>query len=108
MPTQELIARQVEAALDAHVRPALASHGGAVEVDEINADGVVGVRLLGACVGCPAADYSMQDLVRRALLREVDAVTDVVLVGSISEDLISQARSLMGRGHHRVPLTLIA
>lgn len=50
----------------------------------------------------------MQDLVRRALLREVDAVTDVVLVGSISEDLISQARSLMGRGHHRVPLTLIA
>lgn len=87
----------VEAALDARVRPALAAHGGAVEIDDISPEGVVGVRLLGACVGCPAADYSMQDLVRRELLGAVPGITDVVLVGSVSDDLLAQALVFLHR-----------
>ncbi|MDO5092042.1 MAG: NifU family protein [Propionibacteriaceae bacterium] len=90
----------VEAALDARVRPALAAHGGAVEIDDISPEGVVGVRLLGACVGCPAADYSMQDLVRRGLLGAVEGITDVVLVGSVSDDLLAQALVFLRRNNN--------
>ena len=90
----------VEATLDAHVRPALAVYGGAVAIDDISPEGVVAVRLLGACVGCPAADYSMQDLVRRELLDALNGVTDVVLAGSVSDDLLAQALVFLRRPHH--------
>lgn len=99
---------QVEAVLDARVRPALRSHGGSIEVEELSAAGVLGIRLLGACVGCPAADLSMQYLVREELLGTIDWLTDVVLVGSVSDDLLGQARRLMHRSPGGVPLRLIA
>jgi Fe-S cluster biogenesis protein NfuA len=44
---------KIEAAID-RVRPALQADGGDVELIEVN-DGVVSVRLTGACGGCPMA-----------------------------------------------------
>lgn len=95
--------------MDARVRPYLRSHGGAVQIESLDARGVLGVRLTGACVGCPAADLSMQTVVREELLDAMPELTDVVLVGSVSDDLLNQARWLLDHGARRtVPLRLIA
>jgi len=71
---------QVEAVLE-EVRPALAMHGGGIElvgVDE--ATGVVQVRLRGACVGCPMSTLTLKMGVEAALMDAVPSVTEVVAV----------------------------
>ena len=44
----------IEAVLDEHVRPLLRTHGGEMEIIEVE-DGVVRFKLKGKCAGCPAA-----------------------------------------------------
>ncbi len=58
-------AEAVEAAL-AEVRPLVESHGGALEVDHVK-DGVVAVRMLGTCDGCPSSSATLTYGVEAAL-----------------------------------------
>ncbi len=55
----------VEAAL-AEVRPLVESHGGALEVDRVK-DGVVWLRMLGTCDGCPSSSATLTYGVEAAL-----------------------------------------
>jgi nitrite reductase/ring-hydroxylating ferredoxin subunit/Fe-S cluster biogenesis protein NfuA len=57
---------RVEAALES-VRPMLASHGGSVELVEIQLPGSVTVRLLGSCDGCSAAGLTLSAGVETAI-----------------------------------------
>ena len=71
---------QIEAVLE-EVRPALAMHGGGIElvgVDE--GTGVVRVKLRGACVGCPMSTLTLKMGVEAALMDAVPSVTEVVAV----------------------------
>ncbi|MEV0899168.1 NifU family protein [Actinoplanes sp. NPDC049802] len=86
---------EVEQVLDARVRPTIHAHGGYVEVDRLTEDGVLHIRLLGACAGCPGTDYSMKYLVSEEVVGAVEGVTEVRLVQSVSDDLIFQALRLM-------------
>ena len=47
-----MLKESVETALD-EIRPALQADGGDVELVEVTEDGVVKVKLTGACHGCP-------------------------------------------------------
>ena len=70
---------QVEAALS-KIRPALQRDGGDVELVEVTEDGLVKVRLTGACKGCPMAQMTLQTGVERLvkeLVPEVKAVEAV-------------------------------
>ena len=58
-------AEAVETAL-AKVKPLVESHGGAIEVDSV-ADGVVTVRMLGTCDGCPSSSATLTYGVEEAL-----------------------------------------
>ena len=57
---------RVAAALDS-VRPYLGSHGGDVELLEINDDGVVRLSLLGTCQGCPSSSVTLKFAVEEAI-----------------------------------------
>lgn len=57
---------RVRTALDS-VRPYLGSHGGDVELVEVSADGVVRLRLLGSCHGCPSSAVTLQLAVEGAV-----------------------------------------
>ncbi len=70
---------QVEAALD-KVRPALQRDGGDVELVEVTEDGVVKVRLTGACQGCPMAQMTLRMGIERMLKEMVPEVTTVEAV----------------------------
>ncbi|MGM0568077.1 MAG: NifU family protein, partial [Elusimicrobiota bacterium] len=49
------------------VRPSLQADGGDIELVEIEDDGVVKVRLTGACAGCPMSQMTLKAGVERAL-----------------------------------------
>jgi Fe-S cluster biogenesis protein NfuA len=67
--------QRVEAAL-ARVRPALAVHAGDVELLAIDEEaGVVRLRLVGSCDGCPSSSVTLQSAVERAI---VEAAPEIV------------------------------
>ncbi len=67
---------QVEAALD-QIRPHLQADGGNVELVDVT-DGVVKVRLTGACGGCPMAAMTMQGGVTKVIKEQVPEVKEVI------------------------------
>ena len=62
------------------VRPLIQADGGDIELIGVDDAGVVRVRLLGACVGCPAAAMTLAFGVERRLKQEIPEVTRVVCV----------------------------
>jgi Fe-S cluster biogenesis protein NfuA len=69
---------RVTSALD-EVRPALQMDGGDVELVSLE-DGVVRVRLLGACSGCPMATMTLVGFVEERLRARVPEIRQVVSV----------------------------
>jgi len=69
---------KVEAALE-QVRPALLADGGDVQLIDVN-DGVVTLRLTGACSGCPMASMTLKDGIEQVLKEQVPEVKEVVAV----------------------------
>ncbi len=69
---------KVETALD-KVRPALRADGGDVELVDVK-DGVVMVRLTGACGSCPMSTMTLQMGVERVIKEEVPEIKEVVAV----------------------------
>jgi Fe-S cluster biogenesis protein NfuA len=70
---------QVEVALN-KVRPMLQNDGGDVELVDVTDDGVVQVRLKGACGGCPMATLTLKNGIERILKEQVPSVTQVIAV----------------------------
>ncbi|MCH2136912.1 MAG: NifU family protein [Phycisphaerales bacterium] len=66
----------VEAVLDA-IRPSIKADGGDVELVGITDQGVVQVRLLGACIGCPSSHMTLRDGLAANLVGKVPGVTAV-------------------------------
>jgi len=69
---------RVEEALK-KIRPALEADGGGIELVDV-VDGVVQVRLQGACQGCPGAQMTLKMGVERVLKEEVPEVKSVQAV----------------------------
>ncbi len=71
---------RVEQALDL-VRPALQNDGGNVElVDVDEANGVVKVKLVGACGSCPMSQLTLRMGVEKVLKEQVPEIKEVVSV----------------------------
>lgn len=70
---------KVEAAL-AKVRPYLQRDGGDVELVDITPEGVVKVRLTGACKGCPMSQMTLKRGVETTVIKEVPEVQAVEAV----------------------------
>jgi len=62
------------------VRPALQRDGGNVELVEVTDDGIVKVKLVGACAGCPMSQMTLKNGIERILKQEVPEVKGVVNV----------------------------
>jgi Fe-S cluster biogenesis protein NfuA len=74
---KEVIMRdKVEAALN-KIRPSLVADGGNVELIDVN-DGVVKIKLTGACAGCPMATMTLKQGIERILKQEIPEVKEVV------------------------------
>jgi len=70
---------KIQEVLD-QVRPGLKADGGDVELVDVTADGVVKVRLVGACSGCAMSQMTLKMGIERILKEKVAGVKEVVSV----------------------------
>ncbi|WP_078379116.1 NifU family protein [Sutcliffiella halmapala] len=69
------INEQVQEVLD-KLRPFLLRDGGDCELVDVE-DGIVKLRLLGACGSCPSSTITLKAGIERALLEEVPGIIEV-------------------------------
>ena len=62
------------------IRPGLQADGGDVEILNISDDGVVEVKLQGACAGCPMSTFTIKNGIEKTLKQEIPEVTEVKAV----------------------------
>jgi len=70
------IKEKIEKVLE-ELRPALMAHGGNVELVEVTDDGVVRVKLVGACGGCPMSTYTLRLGIEKELKKAVPEIKSV-------------------------------
>lgn len=75
MAEQMAMLDQVQEVLD-KLRPFLLRDGGDCELVDVE-DGIVKLRLLGACGSCPSSTITLKAGIERALLEEVPGVLEV-------------------------------
>lgn len=73
--SQDTMFEQVEEVLD-KLRPFLLRDGGDVELVDVE-DGIVKLRLLGACGTCPSSTITLKAGIERALLEEVPGFVEI-------------------------------
>ncbi len=70
---------KVKEVIEKEIRPLLALEGGSIELVGVD-DGVVKVRLTGACAGCPMSQYTLVNFVEATLMERVPDVKAVISV----------------------------
>ncbi len=70
---------KVETALNG-IKPRLQADGGDVELVDVSEDGIVKVKLVGACGSCPMAQMTLKMGIERHLKENVPEVKEVVAV----------------------------
>ena len=70
--------KEVEGVIEKDIRPLLEMQGGSIELEGVDDDGVVKVRLTGACAGCPMSQFTLVNFVEATLKDKVPGVKQVV------------------------------
>lgn len=63
------------------IRPAVQNDGGDIELVEVKPDGIVRIKMHGACVGCPSSNMTLRIGIERNLKERIPEVTAVEAVG---------------------------
>jgi len=74
---KETMKEKIESTLG-RIRPSLQVDGGDVKLIEVSPDGVVKVKLTGACGGCAMSQMTLKIGIERTLKQEVPEVKEVV------------------------------
>jgi Fe-S cluster biogenesis protein NfuA len=74
----ELVRAKVEEVLN-NIRPSLQADGGDVELVDVK-EGIVSLRLKGACAGCPMSTMTLKNGIERILKEEISGIKEVVAV----------------------------
>ena len=82
---------KVKEVIENEVRPALAMEGGSIELVSVD-DGVVKVKLSGACAGCPMSQYTLVNFVEATLKDKIPDVKGVIAVDDAKERFIEMLR----------------
>lgn len=70
---------KVEKALK-DIRPNLQADGGDIELVDVTPEGIVKVKLTGACAGCPMSQLTLTQGIERHLKKEVPEIQNVEAV----------------------------
>ncbi|WP_315115030.1 NifU family protein [uncultured Clostridium sp.] len=84
----------IEKIIDSEIRPYLKEHYGDIELLGFH-DGIVEVKLIGQCNGCPSAKYTVEDVIESKLKEEFKEVEKVTLINEVSEELLHMARKIL-------------
>jgi Fe-S cluster biogenesis protein NfuA len=70
---------KVQKAIDL-IRPSLQADGGDVELIDVSVDGIVKVKLTGACHGCPMSQMTLKMGIEKIIKTQVSDIKEVVAV----------------------------
>ncbi len=87
---------KIKRIIEEKVNPLLAAHYGGTEITALE-DGILYIRMTGACGQCPSAQDTIENVVKQIIMSEAPEVKDVVLDTSVSEDLISMAKKILNK-----------
>ena len=76
--------------------PPSVPHGGDAELVSFQ-DGILRLRMLGQCAGCPAATMTNETLIEGQLMPLLPDLKEVILVHTVDDSLLAQARAMMQR-----------
>lgn len=76
-PSEEAIRQKIEQLFEQEINPMIASHGGRVELADVEGTRVY-VRLGGGCQGCASANVTLKQGIEKAIRQLVPEVTDVL------------------------------
>ena len=79
MSAENNLREQVATSLGS-IRPSLQADGGDVELVDVNDEGVVSVRLTGACRGCPMSTMTLKMGIERVLREQIPEIKSVEAV----------------------------
>ena len=77
MSEKEEIIKEIKKQITEKIRPALVMDGGNIEFVDYD-DGVLKVRLLGACHGCPMASITLKNAVEGILKEYIPEIQEVI------------------------------
>ena len=83
--------QSLEEILEQKVRPALRAHNGNVELLEATPEGIVKVKLTGACSTCPGAQQTLSEIVEAAIKEARPEIKEVVAITQVSDELLNEA-----------------
>ncbi|MFH0779499.1 MAG: NifU family protein [Parcubacteria group bacterium] len=63
-----------------NIKPALQRDGGDIELIDVTADGIVKVKLRGACAHCPMSAITLKGFVEQAIKEEVKGIKEVIAI----------------------------
>ena len=70
---------KVQKAIDL-IRPSLQADGGDVELIDVSVDGIVKVKLTGACHGCPMSQMTLKMGIEKIIKEQVPDIKEVISV----------------------------
>ncbi|WP_027623884.1 NifU family protein [Clostridium lundense] len=86
--------KEIENVIDSEIRPYLKEHYGDIELLGVK-DGVVEIKLIGQCSGCPSAKYTVEDVIESNLKEKIPGIKKVILVNEVSQELLDMARKIL-------------
>ena len=87
-------AQKIKLVIEEQVNPVLAEHFGGAEFSDYE-DGVVWIRMTGACGNCPSAKQTIEEVVKVKLQEQFPDIRDVQLDDSVDEDMLEMARKIL-------------
>jgi Fe-S cluster biogenesis protein NfuA len=70
---------EVQKAIDL-IRPSLQADGGDVELVDVSAEGIVKVKLTGACRGCPMSQMTLKMGIEKMIKKQIPDIKEVIAV----------------------------
>ena len=87
----EATLNEITRVVDEQIRPRLQAHGGDLSIISFE-EGILRIKLHGACSTCPSAQLTMEETVKAAL---DGLVKDVFVVTTINDDLLNYAKTIL-------------
>ena len=70
---------KVQKAIDL-IRPSLQADGGDVELIDVSSDGIVKVKLTGACHGCPMSQMTLKMGIEKIIKTQIPDIKEVIAI----------------------------
>jgi Fe-S cluster biogenesis protein NfuA len=74
-----MLEERIKTAIE-NVRPSLQAEGGDVQFVSVSEDGVVSLKLMGACGSCPMSQMTLKMGIERYLKSEIPEISEVISV----------------------------